>query len=217
MKNFVVFGCGRFGSTVASTLFELGNEVLTVDIDGERVQAISDMVTTSVQCDLLDEHATGELGLKNFDVAIVAIGDNLEAAIMSVLIAREAGIETIVAKAATERKGEILSRVGATKVVYPEREMGLRLAHHLMNKNILDIISFSDEYSVAEIRVTKMWEGKSIGDLDFRKNYGGTIIAIRSLENQMIIDPSAHTVLRIGDQVIVLGSNSVIKELEKLD
>src|SRR5699024_8215624 len=112
MRSIVVFGCGRFGSTVATTLTELGHEVLAVDYDFDNVQNISDRVTTAVQCDILDENSVKDLGLSNFDIAVVAIGSNLEAAIMAIILSKEAGISHIVAKAMSFRKGEILKKVG---------------------------------------------------------------------------------------------------------
>lgn len=215
MKNYVVFGCGRFGTAVATTLFELGYEVMAVDIDEEKVQSIADQVTTAIQCDVLDEKATDELGLSNFDAAIISIGENLEAAIISVLISKEAGLDEIIAKAPSERKGEILYRIGATKVLYPEMDMGHRLAYNLANKSILDIIQFSDKYSVAEIRVNKDWVGKTIGELDFRNRFGVTIIAIHGDEDEVRIDPSFGSVLKKDDQIIVLGHNDALARLEK--
>ena len=127
MKSYIVFGCGKFGSSVAKTLSELGNEVMIVDINMDSIEEIADYVTTAIQCDVMDQNATSEMGLKNFDAAVVAIGTNFEAAIMSTVLAKEAGIEYIVAKAINNRQALILKKLGADKIIFPERDMGVRV------------------------------------------------------------------------------------------
>lgn len=214
MKSTVVFGCGRFGSTVATTLSELGHEVLVVDADFDKVQGISDQVTTAVQCDILDEDALTDLGLSNFDIAVIAIGSNLEAAIMATILCKEAGVTHIVAKAMSLRKGEILKKVGADKIIYPERDMGFRLAHNLDSSNILDFIQLSPEYSIVEIKVLKEWSGKSIAELNFRYKYKATILGIERAGNIEVI-PEAKEVLLADDVLIVLGKDNILKKLAK--
>lgn len=215
MKSIVVFGCGRFGSTVAINLTDLGNEVLAIDGDFEKVQSISDSVTTAVQCDVLDENALKELGLTNFDIAVIAIGSNLEAAIMATLISKESNIEYIVAKATSLRQGEILSKLGADKLIYPERDMGVRVAHNLTSQNILDYIQLSPDFSLAEIKVLPEWIGQTIEDLQIRNTYGVTILGIER-EEMVEIVPSASTVLVENDILMILGKDDAIKEVEKL-
>lgn len=215
MKSIVVFGCGRFGSTVAMNLTELGNEVLAIDSDFEKVQSISDSVTTAVQCDVLDENALNELGLTNFDIAVIAIGSNLEAAIMATLISKEANIEYIVAKATSIRQGEILSKLGADKLIFPERDMGVRVAHNLTSQNILDYIQLSPDFSIAEVKVLPEWVGQTIESLQIRNTYGVTILGIER-EEMVEIVPSANTTLRDGDILMLLGKDDAIKKVEKL-
>ena len=214
MKSIVVFGCGRFGSTVATTLTSLGHEVLVVDTDFEKVQGISDEVTTSVQCDILDEEAVKDLGLSNFDNAVIAIGTNLEAAIMATILCKEAGVSYIVAKAMSLRKGEILKKVGADKLIYPERDMGFRLAHSLDSNNILDFIQLSPEYSIIEIKVLEKWVGKSIEELNFRDKYKATILGIERDKDIEII-PGANEKLFEDDVLIVLGKDEILHNIEK--
>ncbi len=134
MKSFAVIGCGRFGTSIAKTLFEIGNEVLAVDKNPELVKDVSEHVTYAVEADVMDESVLKELGLSNFDVVIVGIGSNLEASIMATLIAKELGVKKVVAKAQSEFHGKLLAKIGADKVVFPERDMGTRVAHNLTSK-----------------------------------------------------------------------------------
>lgn len=214
MKSIVIFGCGRFGSTVATTLSDLGHEVLAVDEDYDKVQSISDHVTTAVQCDILDEDAVKELGLSNFDTAVIAIGSNLEAAIMATLISKEAGVSHIVAKAVSFRKGEILKKVGADKIIYPERDMGFRLAHSLDSSNILDFIQLSPDYSIVEIKILPEWAGKTISELNFRYEYKATILGIERAGNIEVI-PGANEKLEKDDVLIVLGKDEILNSITK--
>lgn len=134
MKSFAIIGCGRFGSAVARTLHELGNEVLAIDGDPDVVETISPNVTHAVQADVMDESVMKELGLKNFDVVIVSIGTDLQASIMATLIVKELGVKQVVTKAQSELHGKVLKKIGADKVIYPERDMGIRVAHNLTSK-----------------------------------------------------------------------------------
>jgi len=159
VKQFVVIGCGRFGSSIARTLSSLGYEVLAIDIDGERVQDISEEVTYAVQADVTDENVLKELGIGNFDAAIISIGSNYQASIMATLIAKELGVKRVVAKAHDILHGKVLSKIGADKVVYPERDMGVRVAHNandiVLKEDILVVIG-----STSDIRRIE----KSAGD-----------------------------------------------------
>ncbi|MGO1580990.1 MAG: potassium channel family protein [Peptoniphilaceae bacterium] len=214
MKSFVVFGCGRFGSTIATTLTDLGNEVLIIDIDYDKIQAIADEVTTAIQCDVLDENATNQLGLKNFDTAVIAIGSNLEAAIMATLICKESGIEYILAKAKTTRQGGILRKVGADKIIFPEIDMGNRVAHNLTSNNILDYIQLSPDFSIAEMKVLPDWIDKTIEELHIRNTYKVTILAIER-GDEVKVAPSAKTSLKENDILVILGKDNIIKEVER--
>ncbi len=214
MKSFVIMGCGRFGNTVATTLAELGNEVLVVDENYDKVRAISDEVTTAVQCDIMDEAEVADLGLKNFDVAVIAIGSNLEASVMGTLAAKEAGIDYIVAKATTLRQGNILEKLGAHKIIYPERDMAYRVAHNLTSKNILDYIQISSEFSMIETTVPRDWVNKSLAELDVRNSYGVSVVAIER-DRDIIVSPYADEVLQEHDLVVILGSDERVREVER--
>ncbi|MBL7575002.1 trk system potassium uptake protein TrkA [Peptoniphilus asaccharolyticus DSM 20463] len=214
MKSYVVFGLGRFGSTVAITLSELGYDVLAVDSNFDRVQSVADKVTTAIQVDMMDENATENLGLKNFDGAVVAIGENFEAAIMSSIVAQEAGIPLIIAKANTVRQGKILQKIGVNEVVYPEKDMGSRVAYNLTSKNLLDYIQISQELSIAEIRTLPSWWDKTIENLEIRNKFNITILGIER-NGKVEVNPAPDTVLRDDDILIIVGKDEHIKMVEK--
>ncbi|MDY2987319.1 MAG: TrkA family potassium uptake protein [Peptoniphilus sp.] len=214
MKSYVVFGLGRFGSTVAITLSELGYDVLAVDSNFDRVQSVADKVTTAMQVDMMDENATENLGLKNFDGAVIAIGENFEAAIMSSIVAQEAGIPLIIAKANTVRQGTILLKVGVDEVVYPEKDMGSRVAYNLTSKNLLDYIQISQELSIAEIRALPSWWDKTIEDLEIRNKFKITILGIEK-NGEVEVNPAPDTVLKNDDILIIVGKDEDIKMVEK--
>jgi trk system potassium uptake protein TrkA len=149
--QYVVIGLGRFGTSVAQTLYQMGCEVLAIDTDEEKVQAVANIVTHAVQADATDENAMRALGLRNFDVAIISIGD-IQASILTTLVLKEMGIKRLVAKALSELHGRVLEKIGADKVIYPERDMGMRVAHNLVSGSILDYMELAPGYSIIEVR-----------------------------------------------------------------
>ena len=211
MKTFIVFGCGRFGSTVATRLYDLKNDVVVVDSDQEKIDLINDNVTEAIVCDLEDEKAIGELALKNYDVAVVAIGKSLEPAIMAVLASKEAGIEKVIAKAPSYRFGKILLKCGADKIVFPERDIGFRLANNLSNDNLLDSDEISKGYSFYDFKASSLMDGKELSKLNLRKNYNFNILMVkRNGENNVNPDPSFK--IKESDTITVLGSDKDIKK-----
>ena len=213
MKSFAVIGCGRFGSAVARTLFELGNEVLAIDGDEEVVDAISQDVTHAVQADVMDEGVLHELGLKNVDVAIVSIGSDIKASIMATLIVKELGVKKVVAKAQSELHGKVLKKIGADKVIFPERDMGVRVAHNLASQSIIDYIELSPDYSILEITTIPTWYNKTLGDLKLRNKFGINVMAIKRYDS-IIVSPDPKDEIKIGDVLVVLGSTEDIARLE---
>jgi trk system potassium uptake protein TrkA len=212
-KQFAIIGMGRFGSSVAKTLSQLGFEVLAIDHREETVQEVSAFVTHAVQADSTDEEALRALGIRNFDVVVVAIGEDIQASILTTLILKEMGIPTTVVKAVNDLHGKVLKKIGADKVVYPERDMGQRVAHHLISSNIIDYIELSADYSIVEIKVSKQMIGKSLKQLDIRAKYGCNVIAIKQNE-QLIIPPSAEEPLRLDDILVIVGKNSDLQTFE---
>lgn len=210
MKTFIVFGCGRFGSTVATRLYDLKNDVVIVDCDEEKIDAISENVTEAVICDLEDEKAMTELALKNYDVAVIAIGENLEAAVMAVLASKEAGIEKVIAKAPNYRFGKILLKCGADKIIFPERDMGFRLANNLSNDYLLDANEISKGYTIYDLKASPKMNGKEIRDLKIREDYNFNVLMVkRAGEN--FVNPLASFKIKEEDILTVLGSDKDIK------
>jgi len=194
MKSFVVIGCGRFGTSVAKTLYTLGNEVLAIDKSEEIIQEISDGVTHAVQADAIDESVLKELGLRNFDVAVISIGSDLEASIMATLVAKELGIKRVIAKAQSDLHGKVLYKIGADKVIFPERDMGVRVAHNLASTNILDFIELSPDYSILEVTALREWEDKTLAQLKLSLKHGINVMAIKRGTNFMV-SPTSNLVL----------------------
>ncbi|OUM90843.1 MAG: potassium uptake system protein [Bacillus thermozeamaize] len=213
-KQFVVIGLGRFGSSVAKTLSKMDYEVLAIDRDEERVQEHAGIVTHVVQADATDENALKSLGIRNFDVVVIAIGEDIQSSIMATLIVKEMGVPTVVVKARNELHGKVLQKIGANKVIFPERDMGIRVAHNLISPNILDFIEFAEDYSIVDISVSPAMVGKSLAELNIRARYGCNIIAIKNGKN-INIAPRAEDRLREGDIMVVIGHNDDLQELEE--
>lgn len=213
MKSFAVIGCGRFGSSVAKTLFELENEVLVVDKDPNIVQEVSEYVTNAVQADAMQKTDLMKLGLNKYDVVIVSIGSNMEASIVSTLLVKELGAKNIVSQAQSELHGRILKRNGADKVIFPEMDMGARVAHNLTSSNILDYIQLSPDFSILEISVLSSWDGKSLSELRLRNKYGINVIAVKR-DDEVIASPAPEFVLNNYDIIVIIGSTENIKQIE---
>jgi trk system potassium uptake protein TrkA len=212
MKQFIVLGLGRFGSAVATTLVELGHEVLGVDNDEERVDALKDKITQAVQADITEEKVLKELGVKNFDAAIVSIATDLEASILVTMMLKEMGLKYIIAKAQSALHGKVLERIGVDKIVFPERDMGRRIARNLIIPNIKDYIELEPDYSVIEIETLPEFVDKTLGELDLRNKYGINVLAIKR-NDSFNISPQAKDVIKKDDFLIVIGETKKITEL----
>lgn len=217
MKQFLLIGIGRFGNALATRLFQLGHEVLAIDIDEEAVQSISDKVTHAVTADATDENVLRSLGVRNFDVGVVAIGEDIQASIITTLILKEMGLKYVVAKAQNETHAKVLKKLGADRVVFPERDMGIRVAHNLIATNILDIIELSPDYSLLEFEAFSTWIDKSLENINLRAKYGINVLAIKNNNSNGYINvaPKAQDVVRRGDILVVVGSNEDLLKLEK--
>lgn len=213
-KQYVVIGIGRFGSSVAKTLYSLGNDVLAVDSDEEKIQNISDSVTHSVQADASDENSLRSLGIRNFDVAVITIGSDIQSSVMATLLVKELGVKYVIAKANNEMHAKVLYKIGADKVVLPERDMGVRIAHNLASANILDYIELSPDYSIAEMTSPQEWQSKTLKELDMRTNYGINVVAIRK-ENHINVTPKADDIISPGDIIVAIGSYEALTKLEE--
>lgn len=214
-KQFIVIGLGRFGTSVAETLYALGNDVLAVDIDEEAVQNIAERVTHAVQVDANDEVSLRALGIGNFDVAIISIGSDIQANILSTLLVKEMNVKHIITKANNAMHAKVLYKIGANRVIFPERDMGIRVAHNLCSSNILDYIELSPDFSIAEIVTPKEWEGHSLKDLDLRVRYSVNVVAIKRDDN-IEVSPSADEVIQEGDIIVAIGGTSELNGIESL-
>ncbi|KUO72887.1 MAG: potassium transporter Trk [Clostridia bacterium BRH_c25] len=216
MKQFVVIGIGRFGRAVAERLYALGHEVLAIDTEEDTIQKISEKVTHAVTADATDESVLKSLGVRNFDVGVVAIGSDIQSSIIVTLMLKELGVEYVVAKAQNELHAKVLLKIGADRVVFPERDMGERVAHNLIATNILEFIELSPEHSIIEFAILNSWIGKDLRDLNLRAKYGVTVVAIRNRNDEKInISPKADNEIKEGDILIVIGDNDDLKKLER--
>ena len=215
-KQFLVLGLGRFGASLAKTLCDLGQEVLAVDADEELVNNIAPYVTQAMQLDATDETLLASLGVKNFDAAIVSIGQNTRDSILVCVLLKELGVPYLVAKANDDLHAKVLQRVGADKVVFPERDMGARTAYNLVSTNILDYIELSPDYSLVEISVPPQWVGKNMRELNLRVRYGINVMAIRHVGGDISVAPQGIDALEKDDVLVAIGSNASISKLEDM-
>ena len=210
-KQFAVFGLGSFGWSVALTLESLGCDVLVVDKSYEKIQEIADQVSYAMRADVADPEAMQALGGRNLDGAVVAISESLEASIMATMLSKEMGIPYVLAKAQDNLQGTILEKVGADSVVYPEREMGSRVAKNLVSNTFSDWIELSSEYSMAEIKVPEKWAGRSLSELKVREKYGINVVGIIQHEQvNVTFDP--HAPLPEDGILIIIGATSVLEK-----
>jgi len=213
-REFAVIGLGRFGGSICRELSMEDMHVLAIDVDEEKVNEFKNIATYSVIADSTDENALKELGIKNIDHVIVAIGDNIQASILTTVILTDLGIEKITVKAQNDYHEKILKKIGANQVVHPERDMGKRIAHNIISNNILDYLELSDEHSIVEVKASKKMSGKTIVDLDIRANYGCNIVAIKN-EDKINVSTSAEELLKEDDILIVIGADNDISRFEK--
>jgi trk system potassium uptake protein TrkA len=213
-KQFAVIGLGRFGTSVATYLAKMGYDVLAVDESEERVQDVASLVTHAVAADSTDEEALRALGIRNFDVVVVAIGQDIQSSILTTLILKDLGVPSIVVKAQSELHGKVLNKIGADKVIFPERDMGLRVAHHLISPNVLEHIELSPDFSIVEMKIPAVMVGKNLKQLDIRAKYNCNVLAVKRHE-QMNITPSADEPLKEEDVLVIVGRNDQLTQLEQ--
>jgi len=213
MKQFLVIGIGRFGLALAEELKELGYEVMAADYDENLVQRVlqDGKVTHSVQLDITDKKALESLGIDDFDAVIVAIGSKLQESILATVFCKELGAKKVIAKASSITHGQILEKVGADQVVFPERAMGKRIAHSLISE-ALDYVEVGDQCSILEIAVPKKFIGKTLEELALRPKYKINVLAIRR-NNQVISDLTADFMIESGDSMLLIGQRETINKL----
>lgn len=212
-KQFLVVGLGRFGTSLTRTLVSNGHEVLAIDKNAENVQDIAPIATHAIQADCTDEIVLKELGVSNFTHAIVAIGDDLQASILTTLMLKEMNVPVVIAKARDEMHGNVLRKVGADKIIYPERDMAMRLANQLSSNSMIDYIELSDEYNIVEMLAPSAMNGLSLKNLNIRARFGCTILAIKT-QNRMNVAPSAEDTIEAGNTLLLIGSQEQFRLLE---
>lgn len=210
MKQFVVIGCGRFGQSVAIKLAELGSEVMVVDDNQEIIQFMADKVTYAVQADATDENAIKALGIRNFDVAVVTIGSDIQSSILVTLLVKELGVKHIVAKAQNPAHAKVLYKIGANRVVFPEKEMGVKVAKSLVSSNVLDLIDLAPDVSILEIKMRDEWIGKSLVEINMRRKHQISVIAVKTVDD-IDINFEPDRILLKDDVLIVIGNNEYLK------
>lgn len=213
-KTFAVIGLGRFGSSVAQTLAMMGHEVLAVDMSEERVQDMSQVVTHAVIGDATDENFLKDIGIRNFDVVITAIGQQEQSNVLVTMQAKELGAKYVVAKATSDIYGKILEKIGADRVVYPERDMGERVAHNLVDNNILDYIELSADYSIIEFVAPAKMAGKTLKELDLRARFGVTLVVIKR-SGHINASPGADDKIEENDVLVLIGDNTSLEKFQR--
>ncbi|AVK63242.1 potassium transporter Trk [Lactobacillus sp. CBA3606] len=213
-KNFAVFGLGRFGESVVRTLAAAQQEVLAVDIHEGPVNKLMDVATQTMIADTRDEAVLKELNIDSFDYVIIGIGNNMEASILTTMLSKEQGAKHVIAKAETSDQGRVLERVGADKVVFPERDMGHTIVRKLLTNHILNFIDLSDEYTLAAIEITDdNLTNQNLIDLKFRKRYGLTVIAIKHGAD-INVSPQPTDTIALHDVLTVVGPIKGVRELD---
>ena len=217
MKTFVVIGLGRFGSAVATELSSLGHEVLALDDSEENVQKVADKVTHAVTGDARDPAVLRALGVRNYDCAVVAVGVDVGTSALITLNLKELGVRQVICKAQSHVHRKVLEKIGADRVVFPEHEMGVKLAQGLSSSSVLNFIELSEDFGIVELEIPKSWQHRSIRDLDVRAKHHVNIIAVRKGSTGTLeVAPGGDYVLEAKDAVVTLGRNEDINRLHDL-
>ncbi|MFY0741647.1 TrkA family potassium uptake protein [Solibacillus sp. FSL K6-1781] len=216
IKQYAVIGLGRFGTSVARRLHEAGQEVLGIDLVEENVEAAEGYVTDAVIADSTEEKALTSLGITDFDCVIVAIGNDIQSSILTVVLLKNLGIPKIIAKALGKRHGQVLEAIGADWVIYPERDMGERVANQLLSPKLLNYIELSKNYNIEEITIPLRMAGKNLKELDIRAKFNVSIIAIVR-NDDIIVSPSPEELLQPEDLLVTIGSRKDLAKFSSLE
>jgi trk system potassium uptake protein len=213
LNQFAIIGLGRFGSSLGRELSQLGYEVLGLDRNEEKVDEMSNVLTHAVVADGTEEEVLRSVGVRNFDCGIVAIGDDIQASILAAILLKDLGVKKVVAKAVSELHGRVLEKIGVDRVIYPERDMGIRVAHQLVSPNLLDYIELSKNYTIAELGVPKKLTGKTLLEINPRGRFGCSVVAINKPKG-IIIAPVAEDILTENDVMVVIGTNQQVEQFQ---
>ncbi|MBR5284235.1 MAG: TrkA family potassium uptake protein [Clostridia bacterium] len=214
MKSFVVIGLGRFGTAIARELSLLGHEVIAIDRDETKVNDIADEVTHAMAADIQDEGVLRRLGVTECDCAVVAFASSLQDNILVTLLLKELGVKRVIAKARSEMHVRVLKKVGADQIVFPEEDMGIRLARILDSGRVLDYVDIGGQYRVAEIRSPEDWHGKSLQALDLRRRHRLNVLLVKTQNgNGQLVNPSAEYIVKADDIIVVMGLDQDVSEV----
>ncbi len=212
MGKYAVIGMGRFGQSLAVELSSMNHEVLCVDSTEDELDEVRDLVSHVTIADATDEDAVRSLGLEDFDCVCIAIGHDIESSVLCAIICKDLGIKKLWAKASVLHHGKILDRIGVDKVILPERDMGIRVAHQMVNSSLIDYIALSDEHEIVELQAKSQWVGKSLIDINFRTKYGINVIGIKN-SHGFTVSPEGTYCITEEDVLTIIGEN---KDIEKL-
>jgi len=212
-RQVVVAGLGRFGASLAKVLFGMGHDVLAMDIDEKKVQSMAPEITHAVAADATDEAVLKELGVGNFDVAVVAMGSAIQSSVLSTILLKRLGVRYVIARAENELHGAILEKIGADKVIYPERDMGIRVAHELTLTDVSDYISLTSDYGVARVEALPSFVGRTLSELELGR--GGkweVAVLVIQHEKEFVVTPDRAEPVKSGDVLIVAGKDEKIQQ-----
>jgi trk system potassium uptake protein len=215
-QQYAVIGLGRFGTSVAQKLFDAGQEVMGIDINEEKVEDAELIVTHAVMTDSTDEDALKSIGIRNFDCVIVAIGNDMQSSILTAMLLKELGVKKVIAKALSKHHGKVLEKIGVDWIIYPERDMGERVANQLLSPNVLNYIELPREYNIEEIKLPESMVKKSLREIDLRSKYNVSALAIVS-NGDIIVSPSPDQVINKGDIVVAIGNRNDLAEFANLE
>jgi len=216
MKSVLIIGMGRFGRHLAAKMQEMGNEVAVIDKDPAVLETLSKNYTESSIGDCTNQRVINSLGVENFDICFVTIGEDFQASLVITSLLKRAGAKLIVAKTKQDIQADLLRQIGADEVVYPEREIAEKVAIRYNADNIFDFIPLTSEYAIYEISALHRWEGMTIADIDVRNKYRVSIVAIKN-GNALHPMPGAAYVFQPGDRIMVLGKSSDVFRLSSKD
>jgi trk system potassium uptake protein TrkA len=215
-QQYAVIGMGRFGTSIAKKLYGAGQEVMGVDINEKRIEDAGSWITHGVVADTTEEETLKSIGIRNFDTVIVAIGNDMQASILTVLLLKELEVKKVIVKALDKKHGQVLKKIGADWIIFPERDMGERVAHQLLYPNVLNFIELSREYNLEEIIIPPSMTEKSLRELDIRAKYNISVIAIVK-NGDIIITPSPDQKIQEGDMLLVIGNTKDLSVFASLD
>ena len=215
MKSYLVLGLGRFGMSVAQTIYNLGHEVVGVDESEKLVNEFSRLITHTIQADITDEDFLKAMDISKFDSVVVAVGSNLQASIMVTVLLKELSARYILVKAQDDFQAKILYKVGADKVILPEQDMGIKVAHNLMSDSFFELIEISQDYSITSVNAPESWCGKTLGELAVRSKYGINILAIKEKDHTNVV-PNAKPMIGSDTVITILGMNHDLKKFQSV-